>query len=71
MDTEYTEQEITWRTLPTKWVDIDTGEIITEAEAKRAYVVIKTKTEKHVQRKTGTITHTKLCRTSRQGKLFE
>lgn len=63
---------IHWRTLPTKYYDIATGEQITTWEAKHNY--IKLKTEKHVttnELKThGQVKHTVLCGKKPQLKLL-
>lgn len=70
MNREHTHQEINWSSI-TKYVDLDTGEQITEKDAKRAYVIVKTKKHSHVTRSTGITEYTHECRRSRQMDLFE
>ena len=69
MKPEFTNQEIHWRTITT-YVDIDTGEIISKAEAIKAYVIINKKKKSNVYKTTGTIELTNECRRSKQGTLF-
>lgn len=61
--------EIQWRTK-IEFVDLETGEKITEEQARKEYVIIKSKKQSHVYKSTGTITFTKQCRRSTQSKLF-
>lgn len=69
MDVQHENQEITWRTIK-QYYDADTGEIITEQQAKEYIQKIKNKhSEKY--RTTGVITLTVECTRSRQGKLWD
>ena len=53
MGNEFKNLEITWKTNK-RYVDIDSGEIISEELAKERYVIINTKKKSNVTRTTGT-----------------
>ena len=61
--------EIRWKTITT-YVDLHTGEILTEENARDNYIVKHTKKETNVYKSTGTVKITKECEKSNQLKLF-
>lgn len=60
--------KIKWRTK-SQYVDIQTGEIITESEYKRNYIKIKTTKNTHINEKYGIREFTHECERNRQTKL--
>lgn len=67
-DLKHTEQEIKWKTIKI-YVDVDTGEILTEAKVRKEYIIINKKKESNVYKSTGTTISTNECRRDQQIKI--
>lgn len=52
------------------YIDVETGEILTQKEASTNYIIIKKTKHANINKKWGTITHTNECRRTPQTKLW-